>query len=657
MLIGRDKIREIVERTDLVALIGRYVQLKRAGRSFRGLCPFHGERSPSFYVTPERQSYKCFGCQKGGDAIRFVMEYEGKDFVTAVRDLAQQAGVEIVFDPEEDRRLQERRQLLWACDVAAAFFEENLWSEVGASGRAHLLQRGVSEAVAKEARLGHAPMSWQALRDRFLRDGVPLEAGLAAGLLGKRDRERPGQRESDAFYDVFRGRLMVPIRDPEGRVIAFGGRVVEGDDDRKYINTRETSLYVKSRVLYGLDTAREAIRRSSEATLVEGYFDAIALREVQIQNVVALCSTVLTPEHIGLLQRLEVAHVNLLLDGDEAGKKAAVRLAGPLLAAGLSTRVIELPGGHDPDTFLREHGREGYDRLQVDAPALSHYVIQRALGGAGEGYEDRLRALAEMRPVVAALPEGAARTLFLGEIGKSLGLGAADIAAYFRGDLRKPTQEPERHQGHHPYAAGAHAAGAQGRGAGVQFAAHQAAGMDGAGSQRTPMRRGPDGSRDRVGGPAPANRRELELVANLVAHSEARREFGPLIAARLSHPGLRELVGLLVEGSMSEEELFSSLEPPLAQALATRVKAAWGSPERDVKQELHDGLLHVDFERLQEERRGLISERDQLAQQLARAGDPEEYREIESAIHEFGAQLATLREEMERLREQLRSTA
>lgn len=622
MLIGRDKIREIVERTDLVALIGRHVHLKRAGRSFRGLCPFHGERTPSFYVTPERQSYKCFGCQKGGDAIRFVMEYEGKDFVTAVRDLAQQAGVELVFDPEEDRKLQERRQLLWACDVAARFFEANLWSDVGRVSRLHLQQRGVSDEVAREARLGHAPSSWQALRDRFLAEGVPLDAGVAAGLLGKRDR--PAAREADSFYDVFRGRLMVPIRDPEGRVIAFGGRVVEGDDDRKYINTRETSLYVKSRVLYGLDTAREAIRRSSEAVLVEGYFDAIALREAKIPNVVALCSTVLTPEHISLLQRLEVSHVNLLLDGDEAGRKAATRLAGPLLAAGLGTRVIQLPDGHDPDTFLRDHGREGYDRLAMDAPALSHYVIERALGGTGEGYEDRLRALSELRTVVAALPEGAARTLFLEEIGRRIGLPTGDVAAFFRGDLQKRVDPPAPgHQG--PLAA--------------------------------PTRRGPDAARDRVAGPAPAGRRELELVANLLAHSELRQEFGQAIAARLSHQGLRELAGLLVEGMMSEEDLFSRLDPALAQALATRVRVVWAAPERDVRQELHDGLLHMDFERLQEERRALIAERDHLAQLLSRAGTLEEQSELQAALGECGAQLTTLRQEMERLRQQLRSTA
>ncbi|HEY0839636.1 MAG TPA: DNA primase, partial [Vulgatibacter sp.] len=411
MLIGRDKIREIVERTDLVQLIGRHVQLKRAGRSFKGLCPFHGERTPSFYVTPERHSYKCFGCQKGGDAIRFVMEYEGKDFLAAVRGLAQDAGVPIAFDPEEERRVAQRRQLLHACQVASRWFEEELWGARGGAGRAHLQVRGVSEHTARASGLGYAPPGFTGLRDRLLREGVSVENAVAAGLLALRDR--PAEREADRAYDVFRGRLMIPIRDPDGRVIAFGGRVVEGDDERKYLNSRETPLYVKSRVLYGLDLAREPIRRARSAVLVEGYFDAIALWEAGIPNVVALCSTVLTPEHLRLLERLDVSDLVLLLDGDDAGRKAAVRLAGPILASGLAARVVELPEGQDPDDFVKARGKEGYLALAESAPPLSTYVVEGALGDASGSYEDKLRALGALRPVVAALPEDAARALFL----------------------------------------------------------------------------------------------------------------------------------------------------------------------------------------------------------------------------------------------------
>ena len=616
MLIGKDKIREVVERTDLVALIGRHVQLKKAGRSYAGLCPFHGERTPSFYVTPERRSYKCFGCGKGGDAIRFLMEYEGKDFVSAVRELAQQAGVPLVFDPEEDKRLQERRALLWACDVAARFFEATLWSEAGGPGREHLARRGVSEKTAREARLGYAPFTWQALRDILQREGVPLDVGVAAGLLGF--------KEPDRYYDTFRGRLMVPIRDPEGRVIAFGGRVIEGDDSRKYINSRETPLYTKSRVLYGLDTAREAVRRGGSVTLVEGYFDAIALREAGIADAVALCSTVLTPEHMKLLERLEVRRVDVLLDGDEAGRRGAVKLAGPLLGAGVSTRVVALPDGHDPDTFLRDHGREGYEALLAQSRPLSSWVIERAITGAGEAYEDRLRALGDLRPVVAALPDGAPRTLFLGEIARHLGVGTGDIAAFFRGDVRRdePAAPPPQQRGRAP------------------------------GAAVVPAQRGPARP-----APVPAKRRELELVANLVAHPNLRVEFGAAVAARIAHADLRELTGLLVEGTLPEEELLPRLEPGLAQALAARVRAAWSAPEKDWRREIEDGLLHVDFERLQEERRAAIAERERLeAQRLRHPEGSGEYREFEAAIHQCRAQAEALRVEMERVRAQLRAT-
>jgi len=612
LLIGKDQIREVVERTDLVALVGRHVQLKKAGRSWVGLCPFHGERTPSFHVSPERRSYKCFGCGKGGDAIRFVMEYEGKDFVSTVRELAQQAGVQLVLDPEEDKRLKERRALLWACDVAARFFEEVLWSPAGAPGRAHLEKRGVSEKTAREAGLGYAPLGWQALRDRLQREGVPLEVALTAGLLG---------RKEERYYDTFRGRLMVPIRDPEGRVIAFGGRVVEGDDDRKYINSRETPLYTKSRVLYGLDTARDAIRRSGAVTLVEGYFDAIALREAGIANVVALCSTVLTPEHVRLLERLEVSRVDVLLDGDEAGRRGAVKLAGPLLSAGVGTRVVALPDGHDPDTFLRAHGAAGYEALLREAVPLSAFVIERALGNAGEAYEERLRALAELRPVIASLADGAPRSLFLGEIARAMGISTSDVAAFFRGELKR--EEPRRDA---PPAARV---------------------------QQMEVRRGP------ARAPAvPAKRRELELVANLVAHPALRAAWGGEVAARIRHPELRELTALLVEGSVPADELLGRLDPALAQALAARVKAAWNAPEKDWAREVEDGLLHVDLERLQEERRAAIAERERLELQRIRTSEnSREYRELEEAIRECRAQADALREEMERLRDRLRGAA
>ncbi|AKU89956.1 DNA primase [Vulgatibacter incomptus] len=617
MLIGKDKIREIVERTDIVQLIGRHVQLKRAGRSFKGLCPFHGERTPSFYVTPERHSYKCFGCQKGGDPIRFLMEYEGKDFMAAVRELAQDAGVEIVFDPEEDRRLAERREMLRACQVAARFFEETLWSPRGTPGRNHLSGRGVSEGTARAAGLGYAPAAFHELRDRLQRENVSLERAVAAGLLALRDRA--DANDAGRAYDVFRGRLMVPIRDPEGRVIAFGGRVVEGEDDRKYINSRETPLYVKSRVLYGLDGARDSIRRSHEAVLVEGYFDAIALWEAGIPNAVALCSTALTPEHLGLLKRLEVSELKLLLDGDDAGRKAAFRLAGPILASGMSARVLELPEGDDPDTFLNRHGKRGYEDRLAKAPPLSAFVIDGALAGGSEGYEDKLRALGALRPVVAALPEDASRSLFLSEIAGRLKIAPSDVAGFFRRD--KPSAEMA---------------------APVQAPVAPPS---------APMPRGPSALR----GGLPAGRRELELVASLLAFPALVPEFARAVAAGLSDGSLREVVGLLVTGELSGEEVFPRLDKLLAEALRTRAREALRAPDKDWRKELEDGLIHLELERLQEERRAGIAERERLEAGAQHARDPAEQAELAAAVEECSRQIGLIRVEMERLREKLRS--
>lgn len=608
MLLGKDQIREIVERTDIVALVGRHVQLKKAGRSWVGLCPFHGERTPSFYVTPERHRYRCFGCGAGGDAISFVMEYEGKDFPTAARELATLAGIQIVVDPEEDRRLQERRALLWACEVAAGFFSETLWSGAGAPGRAHLQQRGVSEGTARAAGLGYAPASWQALADVLRSQNVPLEVAVNAGLLG---------RKESRFYDTFRGRLMVPIRDPDGRVIAFGGRIVEGDDPRKYINSRETPLYTKSRVLYGLDKARETVRRTRSVTLVEGYFDAIALWEAGIEDAVALCSTVLTPDHLKLLERLQVEQIDVLLDGDEAGRRGAVKLAGPILAAGLRTRVVALPEGHDPDTFLASGGADGYRRLLEVAQPLSAFVIEQALGDAGPAYEDRLQALGTLRPVVAALPEGAARSLFLGEIARRIGVGVADIASFFRGvrqEERPPAPAPVRAQG---------------------------------------QRRGPSMQQA-----APAGRRELELVATLLAAPGLRGEFGAQVAAQVAHPALRECAALLAQAVLPDEELLERLDPRLGQALATRARGIRVGDEEGWRRVMEDGLVHIRLERLQDERQAAISERNRLEQELLHWPPEAEGREtLEAAIGHFRNLAEKTREEMERLRDRLRGAA
>ncbi|HEX4621335.1 MAG TPA: DNA primase, partial [Myxococcaceae bacterium] len=346
-MIPEQKIEEILERVDLVALVSRHVELKKSGRNFKGLCPFHGEKTPSFQVNPEMRRFKCFGCNAGGDAIAFVQRYLGKSFVDAVRELAREAGVDL--EAAEDPSARERAQLREVTSLAAEHFKARLWDEqAGAQARHYLQERGVPDEMTRAFGLGWAPAAWTELADKMREAGV-LEWGVKAGLAAPRSR-------GDGYYDMFRGRLFVPIRSPEGRTIAFGGRLLEGEEGPKYLNSRESKLYNKSEVLFGMDLARNEIRRLKAAVLVEGYFDCIGLHQVGVKHTVALCSTALTQGHLSLLSRSEAKELVLLLDGDEAGRKAVERLAGPLLAAGTPTRVGLLPQGEDPDTFARKVG-------------------------------------------------------------------------------------------------------------------------------------------------------------------------------------------------------------------------------------------------------------------------------------------------------------
>ena len=424
MLIPEHKIEEVLERTDLVALVQRHVELKKSGRSFKGRCPFHEEKSASFYVTPEMKRFKCFGCQAGGDAIAFTQRYLGKSFVDAVRDLAQQAGVDL--SGAEDPSAKERQQLREVTALAQAHFQRLLWDEAeGRLGREALAARGVSEETARAFGLGWAPEAWTRLSDELVRRGM-LEFGLQAGLVQRRSK-------AEGTYDVFRGRLMVPIRAPDGRPLAFGGRLLVGDQGPKYLNSRESRLYNKSETLYALDVAQGDVRRQHSAVLVEGYFDAIALHQAGLKTAVALCSTALTPGHLEVLRRAEARELVLLLDGDAAGRTAVERLAGPLLAAGASTRVALLPEGEDPDTFARKAGADGLRSLLSQGRPLSEHLLTTVLPeGPGAGFERKMEALERLKPVLSYLSVGLVRSAFFAAMAKTFGLPAYELETAVR---------------------------------------------------------------------------------------------------------------------------------------------------------------------------------------------------------------------------------
>lgn len=432
MLIPEHKIEEVLNRVDLVALVSRHVELKKTGRSFKGCCPFHQEKSPSFHVTPEMGRFKCFGCQAGGDAIAFVQRYFGKSFTDAVKDLARESGVEL--ESAQDPTALERQQLKDATDVAAEHFRTALWdSPLGGPARAYLEGRGLLPEVSKAFGLGYAPLEWEALSKKLFARGI-LEWGLKAGLVARRSK-------GDGSYDMFRGRLMIPIRSPEGRTIAFGARLLEGEEGPKYLNSRESALYNKSDVLYGGDQARDEIRRTKTAILVEGYFDCIGLHQAGVKNTVALCSTALTSGHLTLLTRMEAKELVLLLDGDDAGRKAVERLAGSLLNAGIPTRVAVLPQGEDPDTFARRVGPEGVKALLAKAEPLSRHLFVTVLpGGKDSSFEEKLAALARLKPVIAALPIGLYRTALLTAFSQHTGLPAGELEVTLRGKPAAPLQ-------------------------------------------------------------------------------------------------------------------------------------------------------------------------------------------------------------------------
>lgn len=430
MQIPPDKIAEILERTDLVALVSRNVKLRRSGGSFLGLCPFHAEKTPSFNVNPQRRFFKCFGCDASGDAISYVQRLQGLTFIESVRLLAQEAGVDL--DERRDPAAEHRQRLLQATSLAQRHFERCLWSDARAKpGRDHLAARGVSEEMARRFGLGYALDDWNDLTDLLVREGA-CDWAAEVGLIS------PGKRGA-GFYDTFRGRLTIPIRSAEGRTIAFGARLIESTPGRtpgpKYLNSKESPLYRKASTLYALDVARDEIRRRKMAVLVEGYFDVIGLYNAGVQNAVALCSTALTPGHLAALDRAGAQTLLMLLDGDAAGVRAVERLSGALLASGKTIRVATLPSGEDPDTFALREGPEAIEALLETAPPLSTHLLQTLLPHAqGHTLEAKMAALGRLRKTLDEIPPGLAKSLFVSELAGHLGVSETELRAHLRSD-------------------------------------------------------------------------------------------------------------------------------------------------------------------------------------------------------------------------------
>jgi DNA primase len=576
---------------DVVAVIGRHMELKRSGRTWKGNCVFHGEKTPSFHVYPEDKHFKCYGCGAFGDVFSFLQKLEGKEFPEVVRALALEVGVEIPEAAEEDSaeqraRRKERNEILGANEAAARYFAARLGSRYGEDARGYLAGRGVSEESVRRFRLGVTADAWNDLPPRLADKGIGLPALTKAGLVIEREK-------GGGTYDRFRNRLMFPIAAMDGQVIGFGGRALGDDKGAKYLNTPETPLYKKSKVLYGLDLARESIRKTRQAILVEGYFDVIGLHQVGLENAVAVCGTALTPEHVELLQRCDCREVTILFDGDVAGLAAPAKAAGALFPAGLAGKVAVLPsekGKTDPDDYARANGRIGVEGVLAKGTPLSEFLIDRAVdrtcaGRAREAaLEGKLAAVRELVPFVRMMPEGLARSVFEDAIARKLDLDLAALHGELSGD--RPAGGRGRPQPPPP--------------------------------QASPPRRGPEPVRAPARPPGGAPRMKMLLpgpAADALGLLAAQPELGPIAEEeglpQLLPPGpLADLARDLCRGGVALDEALARIAATADEATIRRVRALTGparpKPE-EAERELRKATVKATIEAVRVEHERLLA--------------------------------------------------
>ena len=393
-LISDDVINQIRDRVDIAEVVGQHVALTRTGQNLKGLCPFHQEKSPSFTVSSSRQIFHCFGCGTGGNVYTFLMKLTGAAFPEIVRELGRKAGVDVPeshSSSRRDRTVTERLEQLNA--AALGYYQSVLTDEMaGAQGRAYLEQRGIQAETTRQFQLGYAPPKWDGLTKAMLKQGFSPADLVAGGLSIPRDPSGQQRGPSAGHYDRFRSRVMFPIQDLRKRTVAFGGRIL-GEGTPKYLNSPETPLFKKGQTLFAMDAAREAAGQQQTLIIVEGYFDAVALHQCGIRHVAATLGTALTPEHIAIIRRF-ASNVVLLFDPDQAGVRAALRTLDLFVNSGLSVKVVSLPQGDDPDTYVRKNGAEGFTALHQAAPSLLDFAVEYSLRTAESGtIEDRIRAV------------------------------------------------------------------------------------------------------------------------------------------------------------------------------------------------------------------------------------------------------------------------
>jgi len=548
-LIPQAFIQDLLARVDIVDVVGRAVTLKKAGRNYLGLCPFHGEKTPSFTVSPSKQFFHCFGCGAHGSAISFLMDHRNLGYVEAVHELAQMAGVAVPSEPVRDGRAAGmRRSLLEANEVACAFYRRELKQSTPAIE--YLKSRGVTGVTAARFALGFAPDQWQALAGAFdsYQDARLVEAGLVIEAEGKR-------------YDRFRGRLMFPIRDRRSNVIGFGARVLD-DSQPKYLNSPETPLFHKGQELYGLFEGGEAVRKKSRVLVCEGYLDVIQLAQAGFEESVAALGTAITPHHVSALLKLTDTVV-FAFDGDDAGRNAARRALQATLAVIPDTKTVRfalLPQGEDPDSLVRAFGAAAFETELSRALSLSQWFLKSLCEQIDVSEpEGRAAATAAARPLLESMPPGGLRMQLVRALAEIVGAAAADLEALY--GLAPARRLP-----------GSHAAGAVARSASTR----------------------------------PVESLKTQLLRRLLAFPELAREFAPALGGFLPRPGEqvdRQIAEVLAAACAHPRASCAALLEALAESeFAQQYRSL---RERDlqldddvdaVREELRDGLLGIEEE-------------------------------------------------------------
>lgn len=442
--IPEETIAAIRDRVDIVSLIGRYVDLKKAGRNYKGRCPFHEEKTPSFNVNPERQIFHCFGCQVGGNAMNFLMQYENLSFPEVVRTLGRECGIEV---PENDRgdNVNSSEPLFSANQRAQQFYRSSLESDDGAVAVAYLADRGFdSEAIAQFG-IGYAPNSWDDLGNDLAHGDVREADAITAGLLIEREGKggSGGGSQRRGSYARLRGRVVFPICDVRDRVVGFGGRAIFADQEPKYLNTPETPIFHKRDALYGFPDALEGIRKAGRAIVCEGYFDRIALARAGLNGSLATCGTALTEGHARQLAR-RTKEIVLLFDGDVAGQNAVEKALPVLLPGGLRVRAALLPPGEDPDSFLQQHGADALRKLVDNSPDAIEIVIQNALKRGCSSPAEKSAVVAHVAPLVAIFADPVERAEYARRLAMVTGTDVAAVTEVVRSVLNKSRARESR---------------------------------------------------------------------------------------------------------------------------------------------------------------------------------------------------------------------